>query len=181
MVGERSRGEDGPGVADEEARAKAERRRRGLGLTNFLMHATFWVVLTYFATDYVPPLAIRGTVGLHAPTSVQFLMGYLALSAVCLLLGAAFGNFYKSRIAASRYPWRWYLFPLIVAVVLIPPQGKSTLLSSLIEASCLLAAALLGAAAPPWFRRLPSGAPPGPAASGGAGGPAPAAGPRHPS
>ena len=153
VVGQQSHGESGPEVLEEEARAKAERRRRGLQLTNFVMHSTFWVLLTYFATDYLPPLTIRGTVGLVAPREIQFLIGYLALSVVCLLLGVGFGNFYKPRVAASRYPWRWYLFPLVVAVVLIPPQGNSTLLSSLIEALCLLAGAVLGTALPLWVRR----------------------------
>ena len=161
--------EEQPTAAEEEAAAeaaaKAERRRRGLQLSNFIIHATFWVLLTYFATDYLPPLTIRALGGAHASPASQYLIGYTALSAVCLLLGLGFGNFYKPRIAASRYPWRWYLFPLIVAVVLIPPQGRSTLLSSLIEAACLLGGAVLGSIAPRYLRRSRPGSPPGPGAA----------------
>ncbi len=127
------------------------------------LHATAWVLLTYYATDYLPPLAIRATVGLSAARSVQFLVGYLTLSAVCLVLGTGFGNYYRPRIAASRYPWRWYLFPLIAALVLIPAQGENELLTAAVEALFLLGGMAAGRALPSAFRRSRKRAAQGPA------------------
>ena len=137
-----------PAPTPEELAAKAARRRRGVQVSTFCLHGMAWVVLTYYSTDYLPPLAIRGLVGLDAAQPVQFLVGYVTLSVVCALLGLGFGTLYAGRMAASRYPWRWFLFPLIVAIVLIPPQGNVELLSASLELIFLLGGMLLG-------RRIP--------------------------
>jgi len=151
MTSERQ--EAAPTPTPEELAAKAARRRRGIQISTFCLHGMAWVVLTYYSTDYLPPLSIRGLVGLEAARPLQFLVGYLTLSVVCLLLGLGFGNFYASRIAASRYPWRWFLFPLAVAIVLIPPQGNVELLSASLEVVFLLGGMILGQRIPCPLRR----------------------------
>lgn len=125
-------------LTPEQLAAKDEARRRALKVSTFCLHAMAWVVLTYFATDYLPPISIRLTVGLGAPASTQYLVGYIALGLTCGLLGAGFAGVYRPQITASRYPWRWFLFPLAVALVLIPAQGESQLLSKLVEAGFLI-------------------------------------------
>lgn len=143
--------EHGPTQAEEAA--KAERRRRGLAVSTFCLHSMIWVLLTFYATDYLPPLAIRLTVGLEASSATQYLVGYVALGTVCLLLGISFGIFYRERIAASRYSWRWYFFPGAVAILLIPAQGENELLTRLVEAVFLLSGLALGRSVPGPVRR----------------------------
>ena len=139
------RGADKPPLTEEEElAAKEERRRRGLQVSTFCLHSMAWVLLTFYATDYLPPLSIRLTVGLSAARSSQYLVGYVTLSLVCLLLGAGFASFYQPRIAHSRYPWRWLLFPMVVALILIPAQGENELLTRGVEAACLLLGLAVG-------------------------------------
>ncbi|MHB1625075.1 MAG: hypothetical protein ACYCUC_07595 [Candidatus Dormibacteria bacterium] len=136
-------------LTPEERAAKEERRRRGLRVSTFCLHSMGWVLLTFYATDYLPPLSIRATVGLSAARGSQYLVGYVTLSLVCLLLGAGFASFYHPRIAGSRYPWRWFLFPVLMALILIPAQGENELLTRGVEVTCLLvglAAGQLGTA-----------------------------------
>ncbi len=141
------------GTAQAEEVAKAERRRRGLAVSTFCIHSMGWVLVTFYATDYLPPLAIRLTVGLGSSRATQYLVGYLALGTVCLLLGISFGIFYRERIAASRYSWRWYFFPGAVAILLIPAQGENELVTRLVEAVFLLAGLALGRSLPGPVRR----------------------------
>ncbi len=108
-----------------------------------------WILIAFYSTDYLPPLAVRSTVGLGAPHLNQYLVGYAALAGVCVLLGGAFGWFYRARLAASRYRWRWVLFPAVVAVLLIPAQGANEWLSRLVELACLIASVWGGAAFSP--------------------------------
>ena len=51
----------------EEARAKEERRLRSLQVSTICLHSMGWILATFYATDYLPPLLIRLTVGLHQP------------------------------------------------------------------------------------------------------------------
>ena len=161
-TGEQQDGTTAP--TSEELAAKAARRRRGIQISTFCLHGMAWVVLTYYSTDYLAPLSIRGLVGLEAPRPLQFLVGYTTLSVVCVLLGLGFGNFYASRMAASRYPWRWILFPLVVAIVLIPPQGNIEFLSASLEAMCLLGGLIVGQRIQGPLRRAQPRYPQGPSA-----------------
>lgn len=128
----------------EENPERAELRQRSLRVSRALLHLVVWLPLTFYATDYLPPLAIRGTVGTSSPAAGQYLVGYLALGTVCLALGIAFGLVYAPSVGATRYPWRWVVFPLVVALVLIPTQGADQLLSKAVEAVALMAGEAVG-------------------------------------
>ncbi|HUY53879.1 MAG TPA: hypothetical protein VMV23_01830 [Candidatus Nanopelagicaceae bacterium] len=156
---------DKPPLTPAELAAKEDRRRRGLQVSTFCLHTTAWVVLTYYATDYLPPLSIRLTVGLTSPRDTQYLVGYTTLSLICLLLGAAFAGLYRPRIAASRYPWRWFLAPLVVALILIPSQGANGLLTKLVEAACLTLGLAVGQLLAPALRPSPGSSERDPAAA----------------
>ncbi|MGH7640706.1 MAG: hypothetical protein ACREOL_07370 [Candidatus Dormibacteria bacterium] len=134
-------------LSREEEEVKEDLRRRSLQVSTFCLHGMAWILLAFYATDYLPPLAVRFSVGLGSPAVSQYLVGYLALGILCLLLGVAFGVFYGARIYRSRYHWRWYVFPVLVAVVLIPVQGSNELFSRLVEALCLLVGIRFGALA----------------------------------
>ena len=108
------------------------------------LHALTWILLTFYATDYLPPLAIRFIIGLHQAAFAQYLVGYLVLGLLCLGLATGFGRLYGHRISASRYPWRWFLFPLALALLLIPAQGANELLTRAVEAVGLVAGIALG-------------------------------------
>ena len=103
-----------------------------------------WTLVTFYATDYLPPLVIRLTVGLHQPALLQYLTGYLVLGLICVGLASGFGCLYGPRISASRYSWRWYVFPVVLALLLIPAQGANELLSRAVEAVCLVPGIALG-------------------------------------
>jgi len=156
---------DKPQLTPAELAAKEARRRRGLQVSSFCLHTTAWGVLTYYATDYLPPLSIRLTVGLASPRATQYLIGYTALSLICLLLGAAFAGLYRPRMVASRYPWRWYLGPLLVALILIPSQGANGLLTKLVEAACLALGLAVGQLVAPALRPSPGSSERDPAAA----------------
>jgi len=118
-----------------------------------------WILVTFYATDYLPPLVIRLTVGLHQPAVLQYLIGYLVLGLICLALAVGFGCLYGLRVQASGYRWRWYLFPVALALVLIPAQGANELLTRAVEAVCLVAGIALGVGlSQPWrnWRRRPA-------------------------
>jgi hypothetical protein len=112
-----------------------------------------WILLTFYATDYLPPLSIRLTIGLQAPRDSQYLVGYLALGIICLLIAIGFGAFYRPRIARSRYAWRWFLLPTVVALFLIPIQGENEMLTRGVEAACLIAGIGIGELLWGWVRR----------------------------
>jgi hypothetical protein len=153
-----------PPLTKEEWEARDERRQRGLQLSTFCLQSMSWILLTFYATDYLPPLSIRLTIGLHAPRSDQYLVGYLVLGLLCLLIAIGFGAFYRPTIARSRYSWRWFLFPTLVALFLIPAQGENELLTRAVEAACLLAGIGLGELTSGSFRRSRPSAEPGRAA-----------------
>ncbi|MDA8394504.1 MAG: hypothetical protein M0T72_04545 [Candidatus Dormibacteraeota bacterium] len=132
---------EGPAV---ELAAREERLRKSRQLTSISVHSLGWLVATYYATDFIPPLSIRLSVGLSAPTRLQFLVGYLALGAVALGLGSGFGWMYAGLIRRSRYPWRWVVFPTLVAVLLVPPQGADLLLTKVVVAAMAAIGILLG-------------------------------------
>lgn len=137
----------------EEARAKEERRLRSLQVSTICLHSMGWILATFYATDYLPPLLIRLTVGLHQPAPLQYLIGYLALSLLCVGLAVAFGCLYGPRIRGSAYSWRWYFFPVVLALLLIPAQGVSEWLTRGIEAACLVLGIALGVGlSQPWRR-----------------------------
>ncbi|MGC1185042.1 MAG: hypothetical protein WBA31_07820 [Candidatus Dormiibacterota bacterium] len=137
----------------EEARAKAERRQRSLQVSTICLHAMGWILVTFYATDYLPPLMIRVTVGVHQPASQQYLVGYVVLGLICLGLAVGFGCLYGPRIRASAYSWRWYFFPILLALLLIPAQGINEWLSRAIEALCLVPGIALGVGlSQPWRR-----------------------------
>lgn len=140
------------GPHDREA-ARQERRRRSLQVSTISLHALSWLLLTFYATDYLPALSIRLLVGLGAPAAAQFLVGYVTLGAVCLAIGTGFGWLYSGAIRRSRYPWRWFLFPLLVALFLVPAQGSNELLTRGVVAATLLLGAALGLQAGPLLRR----------------------------
>ncbi len=143
-----------PPETEEEARAKAERRYRSLQVSTFCLHALAWILVTFYATDYLPPLFVKFTIGVNEPAVAQYLAGYLILSAICLVLSISFGCFYGRPISTSRYSWRWYVFPVILALVLIPAQGSNELLTRAVEAVCLVPGIWLGVAVSrPWQRR----------------------------
>ncbi|MGH7608520.1 MAG: hypothetical protein ACREOD_01050 [Candidatus Dormibacteria bacterium] len=135
-----------PPPSPEEARAKAERRRRGLQVSTVCLHGMAWILVTFYATDYLPPLAIRLTVGVSSPRPGQYLLGYAVLGAICLILGGVFGRLYRQRIAASRYRWRWVVFPAVLALLLIPSQGFNEWLTRLVELACVVGGIGAGAA-----------------------------------
>ena len=138
---------------EEEERAKAERRQRSLQVSTICLHAMGWILVTFYATDYLPPLLIRVTVGLHQPASLQYLVGYLMLSLLCVGLAVGFGCLYGPRIRASAYSWRWYFFPILLALLLIPAQGINEWLTRAIEAICLILGISLGVGlSQPWRR-----------------------------
>jgi hypothetical protein len=140
-------------LTKEEWEAKEARRERGLQLSTFCLQSMAWILLTFYATDYLPPLSIRLTIGLQAPRNDQYLVGYLVLGLLCLLIAIGFGAFYRPRIARSTYSWRWFLFPTVVALFLIPAQGENELLTRAVEAACLLVGIGLGELTSGWFRR----------------------------
>lgn len=140
-------------VTREEAQAKAERRYRSVQLSTFCLHIMAWILATFYATDYLPALYVRFTVGLDQPAWLQFLSGYLILSVICVVLAITFGCCYGPRIKASRYSWRWYVFPVVLALVLIPAQGSNELLTRAVEAVCLVPGIALGVGlSRPWRR-----------------------------
>lgn len=127
-----------------EARAKEERRVRSLQVSTFCLHSMAWILVTFYATDYLPPLAIRFTVGLRQTALAQYLVGYLVLGLLCLLLATGFGILYGPRIRKSRFAWRWFVFPVALALLLIPAQGSNELLTRAVEALCLVSGMALG-------------------------------------
>ncbi|MGH7692233.1 MAG: hypothetical protein ACREOA_05970 [Candidatus Dormibacteria bacterium] len=135
-----------PPLTPEEHEAREHLRQRSLHVSTFCLHSMAWILAAFYATDYLPPLAIRFTVGLRQAAATQYLVGYLVLAAICLLLATAFGWFYGPRVRASRYVWRWYLFPVLVAVLLMPSQGISDLLTKAVEVVCLVPGIALGVA-----------------------------------
>lgn len=144
----------GPGKVEEALEAPGRERRRSHRVTTVCLHAISWLLLTFYATDYLPPLAIRASVGTSAAAPAQYLVGYMTLGAVCLALGLGFGWLYSPAIRRSRFPWRWVLFPLLVALVLIPSQGANHLLTRGLIALALLAGTALGLGLGPRLRRL---------------------------
>jgi hypothetical protein len=140
-------------LAKDEWEAREERRRRGLNLSTFCLQSMSWILLTFYATDYLPPLSIRLTIGLQAPRASQYVVGYLALGMICLLIAIGFGAFYRPRLVRSRYTWRWFLFPTVVALFLIPIQGENEMLTRGVEAACLLAGIGIGELTAGWVRR----------------------------
>lgn len=118
------------------------------------LHALTWILVTFYATDYLPPLAIRFSVGLRQTALTQYLVGYLTLGLLCTGLGTGFGCLYGGRISASRYPWRWYVFPVALALALIPAQGANELLTRAVETVCLVAG-IAGGRRFSWPRRRP--------------------------
>lgn len=136
-----------------ETRAKAELRRRSLQVSTFCIHTMAWVLLAFYATDYLPPLAIRGTVGLASPRLQQYLVGYAALCGLCLLLAATFGALYERHFRLSRYSWRWVVFPILVALFLIPAQGANEWLTRVLELAFLGLGMALGLRIGPALRR----------------------------
>ncbi len=127
-----------------ELAAREERLRKSQKLTSISVHALGWLLATYYATDFLPPLSIRLSVGLSAPTRVQYLVGYLALGAVSLGLALGFGWMYHGQVRRSRYPWRWVVFPTLVAVLLVPPQGAELLLTKVVVGAVAGLGILLG-------------------------------------
>ncbi|MGH7643344.1 MAG: hypothetical protein ACRENX_10115 [Candidatus Dormibacteria bacterium] len=143
-----------PPATPEETEAKLERRRRSLRVSTFCLHALTWILATFYATDYLPALFVRATVGVNQAALPQYLAGYLLLGVICLVLAIAFGCYYGPHIKASRYSWRWYVFPVALALLLIPAQGSNELLTRAVEAACLIPGiALGGALSQPWRRR----------------------------
>jgi len=146
-------------LIDDEARAKAERRYRSVQVSTVCLHAMAWILATFYATDYLPALFVRLVVGLNQATVLQYLAGYLVLGVICALLAISFGCFYGPRIRKSRYSWRWYFFPVVLALVLIPAQGSNELLTRAVEAVCLVPGIVLGVGvSQPWrrWRRRPA-------------------------
>jgi hypothetical protein len=137
-----------------EARAKEERRARSLQVSTFCLHSMAWILATFYATDYLPPLAIRLTVGLRQTALAQYLVGYLVLGLLCVLLAIGFGSLYGPRIRTSRFSWRWFVFPVALALLLIPAQGSNELLTRAIEAVCLVSGIALGESLSRPLRRL---------------------------
>ncbi len=133
-------------LSPEERAAKADLRRRSAQVSSFSLQAMTWVVLLFYSTDYVPALTVSNTVGLQAPRPLQYLVGYLCLSAVCVLVAGAFGVTYGARIHRSRYVLRWYLLPPLVAALLVPAQGINPEVSKVVELASVLAGVGLGAA-----------------------------------
>jgi len=131
-------------VTEAKARDQDERRRRSLKVSTLCLHAMAWVLLTFYATDYLPALAIRFSVGLRVSRLDQYVVGYIVLSLICLALAMGFGVLYQPRISASRYSWRWLVFPVAVALWLIPAQGANELLTRAVEALCLAGGIALG-------------------------------------
>ncbi|MGA8207618.1 MAG: hypothetical protein WB801_04440 [Candidatus Dormiibacterota bacterium] len=127
-----------------EARAKEERRVRSLQVSTFCLHSMAWILATFYATDYLPPLAIRFTVGVRQTALAQYLVGYLVLGLLCVLLATGFGVLYGPRIKNSRFAWRWFVFPVALALLLIPAQGSNELLTRGVEALCLVAGIAVG-------------------------------------
>ena len=143
-----------PPATPEEAEAKADRRLRSLQVSTFCLHALAWILATFYATDYLPALFVKTTVGVKQAALPQYLAGYLILSVICLVLAIGFGCFYGPRIGASRYSWRWYVFPVALALLLIPAQGSNELLTRAVEAVCLVSGIALGVTlSQPWRRR----------------------------
>ena len=108
------------------------------------MHALAWLLAAFYATDYLPPLSIRLSVGLSAPARTQYLVGYLTLGVVALGLGTGLGWMYARLIRRSRYPWRWVVFPTLVATLLVPPQGADLLLTKVVAAVMAAFGIMLG-------------------------------------
>jgi hypothetical protein len=127
-----------------EARAKEERRVRSLQVSTFCLHTMAWILAIFYATDYLPPLAIRFTVGLRQTALAQYVIGYLVLGLLCFLLATGFGGLYGPRIGNSRFAWRWFVFPVALALLLIPAQGANELLTRAVEALCLVSGIALG-------------------------------------
>ncbi len=152
-----------------ELAAREERRRKSRQLTSISVHSLGWLLAAFYATDFLPPLSIRLSVGLSAPARTQYLVGYLALAAVALGLGTGFGWMYESLIRRSRYPWRWVVFPTLVAVLLVPPQGADLLLTKVVAAVMAALGIVLGYG---WRRgrrrgQVGVGTDPGPSSAGG--------------
>jgi hypothetical protein len=141
-----------------EAAAREERRRKSRQLTSISVYSLGWLLAAFYATDFLPPLSIRLSVGLSAPARTQYLVGYLALAAVALWLGTGFGWMYEALILRSRYPWRWVVFPTVVAVLLVPPQGTDLLLTKLVAAIMAALGIVLGYGWRRGRRRGPTGA-----------------------
>src|SRR5580658_9429113 len=118
-----------PPLTLAEARAKEERRVRSLQVSTFCLHSMAWILVTFYTTDYLPPLAIRFTVGVRQTALAQYLVGYLVLGLLCFLLATGFGGLYGPRIRNSRFAWRWFVFPVALALLLIPAQGANELLT----------------------------------------------------
>lgn len=136
-----------------EARAKAERRRRSVQLSTFCLHTMAWILVTFYATDYLPALFVRWVVGLNQIALFQYVTGYLILGAICVLLATSFGCWYGPAIRKSVYSWRWYVFPVALALILIPAQGSNELLTRAVEAGCLVPGIALGVGvSQPWRR-----------------------------
>ncbi|MFZ0995705.1 MAG: hypothetical protein WAO09_06980 [Candidatus Dormiibacterota bacterium] len=133
-----------PPLTMAQARAKEERRVRSLQVSTFCLHSMAWILVTFYATDYLPPLAIRLTVGLRQTALAQYLVGYLVLGLLCLVLASGFGILYGPRIRKSRFAWRWFVFPVALALLLIPAQGSNELLTRAVEALCLVSGIALG-------------------------------------
>ena len=124
--------------------ARDERLRKSHQLTAISVHALAWLLAAFYATDYLPPLSIRLSVGLSSPARTQYLVGYLTLGAVALGLGTGLGGMYARLIRCSRYPWRWVVFPTLVAALLVPPQGADLLLTKVVVAAMAATGILLG-------------------------------------
>ncbi|HUY97946.1 MAG TPA: hypothetical protein VMW47_10090 [Verrucomicrobiae bacterium] len=124
------------GDADRE---RARHRARSAQASRVILHALGWVLVVFYATDYLPPLAVRWLAAGPADRVRLYLVGYCALGLICWGLGAAFGGGYRRAIRASRYPQRWLVFPTVLAVLLIPAQGWNEWLSRGVEVVACLA------------------------------------------
>ncbi len=131
-----------------DAAARAERRQRTAQASTATLHTLGWVLVGFYSTDYLPPLAVRALVPGSGPSLRLYLTGYCTLAAVCLLLGLAFGWRYRAAIQRSRFPWRWAVFPTALALLLIPAQGLNEWLTRLVEAVSLVSGLSAGRALP---------------------------------
>lgn len=117
---------------------RAELRARSAQASRAVLHTLAWVLGIYFASDYLPPLAVRQLAPAGSGGLRIYLTGYLVLAAICVVLGTAFARVYRPAIARSRYPQRWLVFPVLLAVLLIPSQGWNEWLTRGVEAGALV-------------------------------------------
>ncbi len=133
--------EEGARASDRapSAAERARNRARSAQASRVILHTLIWVLVVFYATDYLPPLAVRGLAPAGTGPVRVYATGYLVLALVCVLHGLAFGLRYGPAIIRSRYPQRWLIFPTVLAVLLIPAQGWNEWLTRAVEvAACLV-------------------------------------------